>query len=99
MAVSQNGWPVYTSMTDDRMHLWVVPGTERKFRLRFGSAGFLLCHFIRWGGDYEGRKDEMHFEINRSLSICEKLARQLTRTPRGKKILEANPGQREIIFS
>lgn len=23
---------------------------------------------IRWGGDYSGRKDEMHFEINRDLS-------------------------------
>lgn len=29
---------------------------------------------IRWGGDYSGRKDEMHFEINASLSKVSALA-------------------------
>lgn len=29
---------------------------------------------VRWGGDYSGRKDEMHFEINASLSKVEDVA-------------------------
>lgn len=54
---------------------------------------------IRWGGDYRGRKDEMHFEINRDLKACERRARALLTTPRGKTILSANPGQRRVILS
>ena len=31
-------------------------------------------HTVRWGGDYVGRKDEMHFEINdgRTMADCER---------------------------
>lgn len=54
---------------------------------------------IRWGGEYRGRKDEMHFEIDASLPVCEKVARRLMSSPRGKRILAANPGQREVILS
>lgn len=54
---------------------------------------------IRWGGDYSGRKDAMHFEINRSLSACERVARKLAEGRRGRAILAANPGQRKVIFS
>lgn len=54
---------------------------------------------IRWGGDYHGRKDEMHFEINVPLPVCEKVARRLMSTPRGRRLLAANPGQREVILS
>lgn len=54
---------------------------------------------IRWGGDYSGRKDPMHFEINRDMEACEKAARRLMETARGKLILEANPGQRAVILS
>lgn len=54
---------------------------------------------IRWGGEYYGRKDEMHFEIDASLGACEKVARRLLATPRGKRILEANPGQKAVILS
>lgn len=32
---------------------------------------------IRWGGDYTGRKDEMHFEINASAAAVADLARTL----------------------
>lgn len=174
MATSQNKWPALDSGSS-KLHKWVVPGTDRHFVLRNGSAGFLLCHFIlwyhekvhklnekgdvwdewayayrsvrgqttglsnhasgtavdlnatryplgrmlmpqvkkvkiwsrlkmyrgciRWGGDYSGRKDEMHFEINKPLARCEKNARRLANTKRGKQILKANPGQREVIFS
>jgi len=54
---------------------------------------------IRWGGDYNGRKDEMHFEINAGLSKCERVAKRLMDTPRGKRLLDANPGQRKVILS
>ncbi len=54
---------------------------------------------IRWGGDYLNRADEMHFELVKGLGDCERIARRLTRTTRGKAILAANPGAREVIYS
>lgn len=173
-AHSQNGFPAL-SADSPYLHLWVVPDTSRKLRLRNGSAGFLLIHLamwfddrvedidggifddwsyayrpvrgyesdlsnhssgtaidlnatkhvlgredtfsvddemrirrrvntffddvIRWGGEYYGRKDEMHFEIDASIGACERVARRLLTTPRGKRILEANPGQKAVILS
>lgn len=175
MQYSQNGWPALTS-SSRLLHKWVIPGTNRYFVLRNGSAGFILAHFIlwfhekieklnapgevwdewayayrnvrgtnysvsnhasgtavdlnatkhplgvsgtfprlkrarihvrltlyrnciRWGGDYTRRKDEMHFEINEPMAVCEFVAKRLMDTKRGKKILEANPGQRKVILS
>lgn len=54
---------------------------------------------IRWGGDYQGRKDEMHFEIDRNLEFCEKVAASLLDSPRGNRLLDVNPGQRRVILS
>lgn len=54
---------------------------------------------IRWGGDYENRKDSMHFELDADLATCERLARKLLDSPRGKKLLDANPGQKAVILS
>jgi hypothetical protein len=54
---------------------------------------------VRWGENYSGRKDGMHFEIDAPLHEVERKARFLANTKRGKKILAANPGQRKIIFS
>lgn len=54
---------------------------------------------VRWGGTYSGRKDEMHFEINRSLSACEARARKLMITKRGRRTIEANPSQSAVILS
>ncbi|QEM40895.1 MAG: M15 family peptidase [Phage AS32] len=54
---------------------------------------------IRWGGNYKYRVDEMHFEIDRPLRACEKVARRLMSSNRGKKVLRANPGQRRVILS
>lgn len=36
---------------------------------------------VRWGGDYTGRKDEMHFEINCTPATLAKLAARLRGTP------------------
>lgn len=54
---------------------------------------------LRHGAFYSGRVDEMHVEINASLHECEKVARELMTSPRGKRILEANPGLRKVILS
>lgn len=35
---------------------------------------------VRWGGDYSGRKDEMHFEINGSQADVDRVAAKLTNT-------------------
>ncbi len=69
----------------------------RKAKIRMRLKMYRNC--IRWGGDYRGRKDEMHFEINRSLEACEFLAKRLMKTKRGKRILAANPGQKAVILS
>lgn len=54
---------------------------------------------IRWGGNYSGRKDEMHFEIVQNIEVCERVARRLMKTPRGIRVLRANPGLRKEILS
>ena len=54
---------------------------------------------LRWGGDYRTRADEMHIEIDQPLPYVEQLARRLMHTPRGRRILKANPGQRAVILS
>ena len=36
---------------------------------------------IRWGGDYSGRKDEMHFEINTSAANLRRVVANLGTTP------------------
>jgi len=77
-------------------------GTEHmsaamKARIRLRLKLYRGC--LRWGGDYSGRKDQMHTEINAPLSACEKVARRLMKSPRGKRILAANPGQEAVILS
>lgn len=59
----------------------------------------ILSGVVRWGGEYHGRKDEMHLEIIGTLSQCEKVARRLMKTPRGKRILATNPTQEAVILS
>lgn len=54
---------------------------------------------LRWGGQYSGRVDQMHVEINAPLSAVEKRARALMDSPRGKRILAANPIQTAVILS
>ena len=54
---------------------------------------------LRWGGQYTRRADEMHFEVVQSLASCETVARRLMSTPRGQRLLLANPSQKAVILS
>lgn len=54
---------------------------------------------IAWGGDWKRRADEMHWEIAKNAAAVEKRARQLIDSPRGRRILAANPSQRAVILS
>jgi hypothetical protein len=74
-----------------------APEDVKAIRGRLHWAVYMGC--IRWGGDYHGRKDEMHFEINKPLKTCERVAKVLMKTPRGKRLLAANPGQKAVILS
>lgn len=67
-----------------------------KIRLRMK----LFSGVLTWGGDWS-TPDGMHAEITTGKSIrqVEKVARRLASTPRGKRILEANPGAKKVIFS
>lgn len=85
--VNATRWPLGTEHMTARMK------TRIRVRLRLYRA----C--IRWGGDYSGRKDQMHIEINRGMPKCERVAKLLAKTPRGRRILRANLGQREVIWS
>lgn len=57
----------------------------RRLRCRYGGV-------IRWGGAYEGRVDEMHFELVAGRPEVRALARRLRDTDRGQRILSRNPG-------
>lgn len=52
---------------------------------------------VRWGGDYNGRKDEMHFEIVGDHDAVRKVALSLMETKRGRKVLIYNPGLLAVI--
>src|SRR6476661_5867602 len=55
---------------------------------------------LRWGGDYRNSPtDGMHFEIVKPIGDVEKRALTLANTPRGRRILAANPGAWEVISS
>lgn len=58
---------------------------------------------VVWGGDWpshpgsKAKTDSMHWELRRDLRAIRRLARFLAKTPRGKRILNANPSQRAKI--
>lgn len=45
---------------------------------------------IRWGGDYQNRADEMHFEIDAGEPAVLALANRLHNSPRGRRVRDAN---------
>lgn len=65
----------------------------------------MLTTVIEWGGNWPShpastaKPDPMHIQIVCSVKRAERLARLLMRTPRGKRVLKANPGQKAVILS
>lgn len=55
---------------------------------------------IRWGGDYHGRPDPMHFELapGTTLPQVEQLARQLGGTAVGRLVRRANPDGWAVVL-
>lgn len=45
---------------------------------------------IRWGGDYTGRPDDMHFEINASYKRVRRIRRRLRWTRSGRRLVRVN---------
>lgn len=64
-------------------------------KIRARLALFAGC--LRGGLDYVNRPDEMHTEINRGRFAVRHTARALSLTPRGRRLLAANPGQRALF--
>jgi hypothetical protein len=73
-----------------------TPGQIRRIRRRLK----LYRGLIDWGGNWS-HADAMHFELapGSKLAAVERLARLLTKTPRGKRVLAANPGALAVIKS
>lgn len=80
-------WPMGTRL----MRAWMVGRIRLRLRIYGGT--------LRWGGDYHGRPDQMHTEINKPMAACEGVARRLMKTSRGRRILAANPTQKAVILS
>lgn len=68
-------------------------------RAKIRARLLIYAGCIRGGLDYAHRKDEMHYEINKRLSVCEKVARRMMGTDRGRRLLAVNPSQRSVILS
>lgn len=74
--------------------------TPKQIRaIRNRMAWTILRGTVIWGGGWR-TPDGMHFEIAPvPLSRCELVAKVLAKTPRGKRILAANPGAWDVIAS
>lgn len=60
---------------------------------------FVGMGVLRHGIDYQNRPDEMHVEIDKTLTHVEKVARKRMKGKRGQRILAANPGLEAVILS
>ncbi|MFT3871056.1 MAG: M15 family metallopeptidase [Nocardioides sp.] len=87
------GVPTRSTLTDAQ-----IAAVHKRLRLYKG--------LIIWGGDWpspggSGVTDAMHFELGNysRFDDIEVLARRLTKSPRGKRILAANPGALAVINS
>lgn len=79
-----------------------IEKTLRAFR--DPATGLLV---VEWGGHWpshpgsSAKPDPMHFQISSQarLEHCERVARKLLASPRGKRIIAANPSQRKVVLS
>lgn len=72
-----------------------IVAIRRRIRMR------LYGGVLGWGGDFHTVVDGMHVEITSgvTLSMCERAAKRLMLTPRGRRVLQANPGVKAVILS
>ncbi len=83
-----------------------TPGQVKAIRKRIRWLNWLAgAAIVEWGGNWpshpgsSAKTDSMHWQIIRNLRAIKRLARILAKTPRGRKILAANPGQLALINS
>lgn len=78
-----------------------VRGTYTGLQRRVLALGLRVVYrgCLRHGEFYQNRVDGMHAETDKPFKTLERNARRLSRTKRGKAILDANPGARQVIFS
>lgn len=73
-----------------------TPAQRRRMRR---MLVFIFRGCLRHGEFYVHRVDGMHVETNAPFAKLERHARRLTRSKRGRRLLAANPGLREVIYS
>jgi len=105
-ARGSSSWSNHASGTAEDLnwndHPWHKVGTFSKIKTALIRAWlktrYLGC--VEWGGNWRSENaDEMHFELVKDLAACERLARILMKSPRGKRLLDANPGLKGVILS
>lgn len=80
-------------------HPWGKAGTFTAVQVAAIHAKLRRFHgVIRWGGDYMHKVDEMHWEINAPYAQTLREARAKRFTPRGIRVLRANPSQRGHLY-
>lgn len=60
-----------------------------------------LAGIVKWGGDYLGRKDEMHNEARPGVPLAafEKLAKRRLNSKMGQALIALNKSQKAVIYS
>lgn len=87
--------------TNATRHPLGVRGTYTRAQRRRMRFALLVIYrgTLRHGEFYTGRVDGMHVETDKPFAVLERHARRLSRTKRGRRLLEANPGARKVLFS
>lgn len=104
-ARGSSSWSNHASATAEDLnwndHPFHKVGTFPKIltlRIRLRLALYRGC--LQWGGNWRPENvDEMHVEVVKPLGPCERVARRLMKSPRGKRLLAANPGLEKVILS
>lgn len=79
-----------------------IAAIRKRIRWINGLAG---AKILVWGGDWpswsgsSAKTDSMHLEVAPPMANVERAAKRLANTPRGKRILKANPSQKAVINS
>lgn len=82
------------------LHPLGLRNTFKKAHHYFGIRWILataLRSVIRWGGDYQNRADEMHFEIAAPPNKVRRVAQRLAKGKIGRDIRNANPHYQPFV--